>query len=87
MELNDIQLMITVIVGMGATVEFLRRFLKYLHDRYIDGLNSRIDGCIDRKVLSITNTQIHQGEKIKSLEDRFNDFWRYLKREGPSNEL
>jgi len=86
MELNDIQLMIAVIVGIGATIEFLRRFLKYLHDRYIDGLNTRIDGCITKKVLSITNTQIQHGERIKSLEDRFNDFWRYLRRGGPSNE-
>ena len=85
MELDDIQLVIAVIVGTGATIEFVRRLLKYIHDRYINGLNSRIDGCIDKKVLFITETQIKHAERIKSLEQRFNDFWRYLK--GPSNEV
>lgn len=80
MELSDIQIYIALIVGTGASVTFGISGLKYLYNRYTNGLDTRISGCINKKMESITEVQNQHSSKIKSLEDRFNDFWRYLKK-------
>lgn len=79
MELSDLQIYIALIVGTGASVTFGISGLKYLYHRYTTGLDNRISGCIDKKMETLTEVQREHSGKIKSLEDRFNDFWRYLK--------
>lgn len=78
MELTEIQIYIGLIVGTGATVAFGISGIKFLYHRYTTGLDSRISGCIQEKIAVFQQKQTEHETRIKSLEDRFDDFWNYL---------
>jgi hypothetical protein len=85
MELTDLQIYIALIVGTGASVTFVLHLVKWIYHRYSQGLDSRISGCIDKRMETLSETQAKHGERIKSLEDRFHDFWKYLR--GPTHSI
>ena len=79
MELTDIQIYIALIVGTGASVTFGISGIKWAYHRYTTGLDTRISGCIDRKVETITEVQNEHEGKLKSLEKRFEMIWDMVK--------
>lgn len=75
MEVSDLQIYIALTVGSVAVLTTGISGMKYFYNRYTKGLDNKIAVQVDLK----TKLLVECCEKVKKLEQRFDDFWRYFK--------
>lgn len=86
MELTEIQIYLTLIAMTIGFTTALIAGAKWVYHIYLKGLNNRIITQVCSEVNPIKSTLTDHASDIKSLKDRFDDFWRYLKPSSdPSN--